>query len=245
MELPLEACTYCTETAVKKALSHGGLPGIFAVRDEGVRAQRFESMINTLLERDLQLIIRTSLSYSTLRGLLMALALNQTRPIEWSTLSRQARISVPSLKKLIQAFEGMFLIRLLPTEGAERKPALFFEDQGEATHLAADRYDDSVQLLRFLYSQLRHQLHYRPELTAEIFQFRNRGGAYVPLVFRAGKAVLGIIPILAENPPLGSLATARSFLKTYPHSKLLYVHQGTADRVIDSRIRCLGLRYLL
>lgn len=245
LDLSLSAASHCTGAAIQKTLSHGGLPGIFAVRDAGVRAQRFETMLNTLLERDLQLILKTTLSYSSLRGLLGALALGQCQPIEWSTLSRQARISVPSLKKLIQAFEAMYLIRQIPTEGSERKPVLFFEDQGEATHLASNRYDDSTQLLRFLYSELRHQTHYRPEVGASIFQFRNRGGALVPLCFRAGHSVLGIIPILSENPHPSALATARSFLRTYPESKLLYVHTGSGDRMIESRVRSLGVRYLV
>ena len=140
-----------------------------------------------------------------------------------------------------------FVIRQIEVEGSERKPVLFFEDQGEATHLAANRYDDLTQLLRFIYAQVRHQAQYRPELRAEIFQFRNRGGAYVPLCIRAGKAILGIIPMLTENPQPGLFATARSFLKTYSGAKLLLVHQGKSDRVLDadSRIRSIGVSALL
>lgn len=245
VEIRLKPSNYCTSEAFEKALNHGGLPGVFAVRDPGIRAQRFETMIGTLLERDLRLILETTLSFSTLRNLLAALALNQGQPLEWTKLSRQTRISVPTLRKLIQAYEAIFLIRLVSTEGSERKPILFFEDQGEATYLSSNRYDPSTQLLRFLYSQLRHQVHYRPELTAKIFQFRNRGGAHVPLCFRSKNATLGIIPILTENPHPNSLATARSFLRTYPGSKLLYVHPENSDKIIDSRIRSIGMRYLV
>lgn len=245
IDIPLAPARYANAPALQKALTHGGLPGIFAVRDAGIRAQRFETTINTLLERDLQLILKTTLGYSSLRSLLVALALAQGQPVEWTTLSRQSRISVPSLKKLLSAFESMFLIRLFRTEGSERKPVLFFEDQGEATFLASDRYDEGTQLLRLLYSELRHQIHYRPELRAEIFQFRNRGGALVPLCFRTGRSVLGVIPSLTENPHPSSLATARSFLNTYPGGKLLYVHRGEGDRMIAPGVRALGVRYLL
>lgn len=246
LEINLEISKKIKPNALEKALTHGGLPGIFAVRDDSIRAQRFESMINTLLERDLKLILQTTLSYSSLRNLLSSLALIQGQPLEWTTLARKSRISVPSLKKLIQAFESMFLIRMIPCEGSEKKSVLFFEDQGEATHLSGNRYDDLTQLVRLLFSQLRHQLHYRPELQGEIFQFRNRGGAHVPLCFRSGHAVLGIIPILTENPHPSTLATARSFLKTYPKGKVLYVHnQSLKDQIIDTQIRALSIQALL
>ncbi len=245
LDLPLKACSYFTHQTFDQALKKGGLPGIFSVRDASIRSQRFESMLSTLLERDLRLVLQTTLGLSSLRALIMNLALHQTRPIEWASLSRITRISVPTLKKVIQAFEALFLIRLIRTEGTEQKPVLFLEDQGEATYLAGDRYDAHTQLLRFLYANLRHQLHYRPELCGEIFQFRNRGGACVPLCFRVGKSVLGILPSLTENPPVESLATARSFLKTYSGSKLLYVHSFEGDRLIEPRIRSLGWRYLV
>lgn len=245
VEIELKPRPQFSEKVVIQALEQGGLPGIFAVRDSSIRAQRFETMLNTILERDLRLLLKTTLSYSTLRNLVAALALRQAQPLEWASLSRQTRVSAPSLRKLIQAFEAMFLIRQMPTEGTERKSVLFFEDQGEATYMAGNRYDEGTQLLRFLYSELRHQTHYRPELNAQMFQFRNRGGAHVPLCFRSGDSVLGIIPTIAETPEPGSLATARAFLKAYPHSKLLFTHLGSKDTLIDSRIRCLGAKYLL
>jgi hypothetical protein len=62
---------------------------------------------------------------------------------------------------------------------------------------------------------------------------------------RSGKAVLGLIPLLQENPEPNGMATARSFLKTYPNSKLLYVHPFDADRVIQKDIRSIGVQKLL
>lgn len=231
LDIELAPAAHCTDQHIQVALNQGGLPGIFAIRDAGIRAQRFETMIQTLFERDLRLIIETTVGYSSLRNLLALLALNQCKPIVLTDLSRQSRISVPTLKKLLQAFEAMYVIRVMQTEGSERRPVLFFEDQGEATYLASNRYDETTGLVRLLYSQLRHQIHYRPELRVDMFQFRNRGGAHVPLCFRAGKTTLGIIPILSENPQPAMLATARGFMKAFPGAKLMYVHSV-------SRIAC-------
>ena len=245
VEVPLKIPKYFSDSSFKKALENGGLPGVFAIRDTGIRIQRFETMLHTLLERDLQLILKTTIGYSTLRNLLKSLALIQGKPLAWSDLARSNRISVPSLRKLIQAFEAMFLIRLIPTEGSEKKPVLYFEDQGEASYLSENRYDDTTQLLRFLYSQLRVQIHYRPELNATLFQYRNRGGASVPLCFRSQKHVLGIIPIPTENLQPQWMTTAKSFMRAYPGAKVLFVHQGSKDEILSPQVRVLGAGLLL
>jgi hypothetical protein len=45
------------------ALPQGSLPGVFVVRDSVVRRQRFETQIETLLERDFRLLVQTTLDY--------------------------------------------------------------------------------------------------------------------------------------------------------------------------------------
>ncbi len=245
VEVDLKESHYTTPSNLDSALLLGGLPGVFSVRNPGIRRQKFETSLNTILERDLQLIHQTSVGYTNLRLLLESLALNQTRPIEWVRLSRASKISVPSLKKIIHALESMFVIRQIPTEGSEKKSVLYFEDQGEATFLAGNRYDEKTQFERLLFSELRVQAHYRPELEIQMFQFRNRGGAYIPLCFRRHNRVLGIVPILTEKPETGAFATARSFFKSYPESKLIFVHKKSTDEIIDKRTRVLGIRRLI
>ena len=133
--MDLQSARYATAAAFEQAMLQGGLPGIFSVRSAAVRAQRFETILDAVLARDFRLLLQTSLGYPQLRSLLEALALRQGLPLEYADLSRRCRISVPTLKKLISAFESMFLIRQVPTIGTDKKPVIFFEDQGEATHL--------------------------------------------------------------------------------------------------------------
>ncbi len=144
------------------------LPGNFSVRDSAIRRQRYETQINTILERDLQLIFPTTLSYRTLRHLLATLASKIGEPLEWSSLSRAVRISIPTLYKLIAAFEAMFLIRLIPTEGSQKKSVLFFEDVGEANYLSNLAQNELTALTTFLFANLRTQYMYRPELFKKI-----------------------------------------------------------------------------
>jgi len=232
---------------MEKAMTHGGLPGVFAVRDPLVRAQRFESMLQTLLERDLSLILQTTVSISQLRSLLQLLALNQGAPLEFADLSRKSRISVPTLKKLLSAFEALFLVRLLDTEGTEKKRVLFFEDQGEANFLSGGRLDEASRWIGFLYSQLRAQVHYRPELMVRLFQFRNRGGTFLPLCFSNAQMTLGILPLLGQVPVSHALKTARAFRQAIAKqgrgevAVLLVEPEGRTDQMIEPGIRQLPL----
>lgn len=229
----------------EQALSQGGLPGVFAIRDPSIRKQRFETQIETLLERDLRLLVQTSLEYRTLRNLLSVLAARQGLPLEFSEVSRSARISVHALRRILSSLEAMFLIRVVNTEGTRRRPVLFFEDQGEASHLAEGKADTIFNLTRFLFSFVRHQWVYRPELGASLFQFRSRGGAFVPLAVRSGNRSLGIIPMLDETPGKHELGSARSFLATYENSRCIFVHLGESDRIIDRSMRVIPLSRMI
>jgi predicted AAA+ superfamily ATPase len=245
IDFPLSDAPYFSARVYEQALLQGGLPGVFAIRDPSIRKQRFETQIETLLERDLRLLVQTSLEYRTLRNLLTVLATRQGLPLELSEVSRSARISVPALRRIISSLEAMFLIRVVNTEGSRCRPVLFFEDQGEASHLAEGKADTLFNLTRFLFSFIRHQWIYRPDLGASLFQFRSRGGAFVPLAVRSGSRSLGIIPMLDETPGRHELGSARSFLSTYEHSRCVFVHLGTSDRSIDRSMRVLPLSRMM
>ena len=242
---PLSTPDYFSEKAFSLALNQGGLPGIFAIRDSAIRRQRFETQIETLLERDLRLLVQTSLDFRTLRNLLSVLSARQTKPVELSEIARAAHISTPALRRLISALESMFVIRILETEGSRSRPVLFFEDQGEASHLAGENQEPLHNMTRFLFSFVRQQWVYRPELEGSLFQFRSRGGAFVPLVLRTRHGALGFIPMLDEVPGRHELASAQSFIENYKNARCLFIHQGTTDRLLGKDKRIIPLGHLL
>ena len=139
----------------------------------------------------------------------------------------------------------MFLIRVIPTEGSERRPVIYFEDMGEANALFDHSGHTFTQLNAFLFNNLRPQVAYRPELGATVSQFRNRWGAQVPICFKMGRSRLGIIPILDQTSDLSAVRSAQSFIQSFPDSKVLLVHSGSADRVIDKRIGVVGAAQIL
>lgn len=244
-QISLPPSSYATKKSIENYAEMGGMPGILFLRSDAVRAQKFETQINTILERDLKLIIQTTLSYRTLRGLLVRLAQQIGAPLDYASLSRDTRISVPTLKKLLSAFESMFLIRILPTVGTQKKPVVFFEDTGEANFLAGLAEKPLTQLLCIIFSNLRPQIAYRPELAIQMFQYRNRSGSWVPLCFKKQNKHLGIIPLIDEAPDAISVESAKSFTRKFPNSKVLLVHTGKTDRIITPKIRVIGLSQIV
>jgi predicted AAA+ superfamily ATPase len=244
-DYPLKAAPYYSQRSYELALNQGGLPGIFAVRDSTIRRQRFETQIETLLERDLRLLVQTTLDYRTLKNLLVLLASNQGLPLDLASLARASRISVPALRKIIHSLEAMFVIRLIETEGSRRHPVIFFEDQGEATYLAGDRPDILFRMTRFLFSFIRQQWVYRPNIEAKLFQYRNRGGAFVPLALHTKHGELGFIPMLDETPGKHEMASAHSFLNSYKNGKCLFIHHGQLDRSLGSKLRIIPISFLV
>lgn len=121
---------------LQQHLNLGGLPGICFNRDPSIRAGKWASHVDALLRRDLRLVTESTLPASVIQALLSELALNQGQPLGIASLSRTVRISVKSIPHLIEAFESLFLIRIVECRGGVKKPYLFFEDSGLAHYFA-------------------------------------------------------------------------------------------------------------
>jgi predicted AAA+ superfamily ATPase len=214
----------------RKYLETGGLPGICFVRNERDRKQLFESQLNLILDRDLRLVCDTQLSFLRLRVLVRLLAENQNRPLNLAELARKSRISTPTLTKILIGLEAIFFMRQIPCEGSESRPTYFLEDQGEATFLNEGGFDSMSDFERLAYSQLRVPFFYTPGLNFECFQYRQQGGALVQLAFRASGRVIGFLCSLDEKPSLGCIRSGMSFRKTYPGSKVIYLHPGSSQK---------------
>ncbi len=78
-----------------------------------------------------------------------------------------------------------------------------------------------------------------------MFQFRSRGGAFVPLAVRSRLGILGFLPMLDETPGRHELASARSFTEHYRGARCLFVHLGTVDRDLGRDARVVPLSHLV
>ena len=96
---------------IEKQFVQGGLPGISLIRALSQRDNSLRNHLATLLERDLPLIRETRTSPTQLMSLLRALVPLQGEPLQLASLGRKLRLSAPTVKALLHAMEGLFLIR--------------------------------------------------------------------------------------------------------------------------------------
>lgn len=220
----------------QRYIENGGLPGVFAVRESSIVSQKFETQINTILERDLRLVIETTLDFKKLRQILVSLAKQHGQSFSISQISRETRVSQPTLRKIVSAFESMFLIRFIPTYGDFSKPVIFLEDMGERNHLVSELLTPKDSLLSFLYQNLRTQVFYRPENKIEIFNFKTERNLNIPLCFKINQKVLGLIPIDNEDTFDLAFESAQYFVSVFPHSKVLLVGRGIDQKRLAPKI---------
>ncbi len=223
----------------------GGLPGICFYRSPAVRAQRLEAQIDTLLNRDLRLVQNTSLPYQALRDLLEFLAKNQGLPFDLAGAVKACQISAITIKKLLFAYESLFLIRIINSTGDLSKPTYFFEDQGFSTWLTRSTLTQPQDVTRCLYANLRQELHYRPELNGRIYQFRTKHDVEIPLVFDAEQVKVGILATLDSALKPKTLASGQAFLKKHPHSKCVIAYSGSAAIVRSENLFLIPYSWLI
>ncbi len=234
-----------TEKNLLHYLDTGGLPGICFFRSPEIRLKKLENHLETILDRDLRLIVETSIPYPTLRNLVSVLAETQGEPVEYASLSRKTRISVLTLKRLLYALEGIFLIRTLPASGGLNTPTFYFEDQGIVSFLMGrigfmQQMDQRI-MLQLIYSCVLPQFRYRPETLPQFFQFKTRGGAFVPFGIKTRNGTLALISNPDSDPLPSSIASAKSFLKYYPKSRVLILCPDGKPRVLSSQIAILPI----
>jgi predicted AAA+ superfamily ATPase len=209
---------------MKVYFEQGGLPGICFIREAKLRTQKIDEQLNTLLDRDLRLVKNIQLPLGVLRSVVQSLASQQAQPLDYTQIKRETGVSLPTIKKVLYALEGIYLIRIIPIEGSTRGLTVFFEDQAEHGHLLQRERSLSENLTHFCFTNLRAQFEYRLGEPTQIFQYRTRGGAFIPLAFRNKLGVLGIVPMSGPDQANRTLGSVNSFLKTYSKAKVLLVH---------------------
>ena len=224
-------------------LLKGGLPGICFLRSSAMRVRKMRSHIKTILDRDLRQVIRTDLDYLSLKTFLEELALRQGRSFELSALARDSRISINTARKLLSGLESVFLIRTVRKTGTSAGRVIYFEDQGQASFLLAER---GLQLgaghfrvsdwVRCLFQQVLAQLNYGKDLQGTLTTYETRGGGLMDLVIQFEGHTLGLSVGTGNTASPSQIKSAQSFRKQHPKSRVFLLHLGEASRTLDERL---------
>ena len=225
-----------TQSQVDKYCVTGGLPGICFLRKENIRRQKLTSYSETILDRDIRRIVPTTLAYPQILTLLREVALHHGMPLNLSQMAKKTGISVPTIKKLLFAFEAVFLIRSIPVEGDFGDVIYYFEDVCEANHLTGGQLSLDSKIIQVLYQEIRAALCYADlDHPVRFFQYRTRAGVLIPIVVESDGHVLGVIPIDGNRPTRKENAAGDSLLKRYARSKVVFVSTTGKPIVINDR----------
>lgn len=230
----LKSSAWASESQIQYYLQTGGLPGICFRRDESVRQQMLSNHLDTLLGRDIHLIVNTKLTINKLKDVLTAIAGEQSLPISYSKLSRIAATSVPTIQNLILAMQGLFLIRSFGK-------TYYIEDSGLSHFLHPSYGDfDRLKMIRSLYQELKVQFEIQGRYQANWEPYTTRGGIDIPFLvkFKEGKRVA----IAVENESRVSDKTMKSliwFKKRYPEAHLMALTRNSSPQILTSGIVCV------
>jgi predicted AAA+ superfamily ATPase len=182
------------------------------------------------------MIYPTSLSFNQLLDFLSELAKSEGQPIKHSLIARKVGISEATQKKLLYAFESVYLIRRLEILGGRRGFVVYLEDQAECAYLQGRFRDDHLRFEAFLYRNLRAQFRYAIGLKTREFQYLSRGKARIPFAFECEFGALGIIALEGNTPTRSNLSMAASFLKSYDKAKIIFVSRGKKSQFLNPRM---------
>ncbi len=228
--------------SAEQYIKNGGLPGICFLREESHRNGKFKSHIETLLQRDIRLISKTTAPYDSLLLLLTYLAENQGQAFSLKESAQAARLTQNTVKKLIEAFEGLFLIRRVVGFGFRTGPQYFLEDQGMASYLLLEK--NKNYLSRFLFSQIFSNTHYAHQNKFQLGHFETKSGLRLDFVARLDDMNIGFLYEDTEAPSSKALRAAESFLAENKNSGVVLLGAGAKALKMDRQMIHLPLNWI-
>jgi len=222
-------------TDVENYSNLGGMPGICFKRDPLVRRRMHESLLETLLMRDLQFLIKTRIPYTKLRATLSTLAQAQGQSVSLSDLGRRVQLATPTVIHLIRAFEDLFILR-------PHGKSWFFSDCGMAHFLGADQNKGSLfHMERFVYQEIYAQLNYLHKASFSYGPYLTRGGVRIPFVVDIQDSpVLAIVVDPTDGASEKSLKSLTWFAKKRRAPVVsLVLHRGSKAYLSSTSALCI------
>lgn len=218
----------------------GGLPGVCFKRESQVRQRMQEAHLETLLMRDLQMLIKTRIPYTKLRTLLSALALAQGQSLSLSDLGRRVQLSTPTVIQLLGAFEALFIIR-------SHGKSWFLSDCGMAHFLGVGAIENPLfHMERFIFQELHAQLNYLHKARFRLYPHLTRGGARIPFVVELeGLPTVAVVADPTDGASEKSLKSLTWFSKKHRRPVIpLVLHRGTKGYRASTSAICLPYEWI-
>ncbi len=195
---------------IVQAFDHGGMPGIFAVRDPEERMGLLEDWVQLTCSRDIHQIPGLRLDSELARAVLDQVA--QGEEPELAPVARAVGESPKVVSKYLKAFEELFVLeRLRPHPAGTGKDRYYLCDVGIASFLGADR-QRRLETWFLQEMLIKRDLQLAPS-KMKFSYFRNARGSRIPLVLEdQNKSITSAFrPIYGERADLRDAKLLESF----------------------------------
>lgn len=216
------------------------------MRNERIRSERLRDQLLLILDRDLRMVYPSSVPYVQILDFVRQLSQQEGEPFQSTTLRGLTGLAEATQKKLLQALEAVFLVRLLSIEGDRKGVCVYFEDQAEHLSVHEEKPDPQKAFEGLIYRNLRASFFYEVGLDFRFFQFRARPDVRIPFAVKTKDGCLGVLPVLGDAPTRKDRRMAHRFLQRYsPATVLVVTRDHAATHVLEPRILQIPAERLL
>jgi len=163
---------------VLQFMENGGMPGIFAIKDEEERMVLFSDWLDLTCKRDILQIKKLNLDPDLCFKILQGIA-----TIEFADETSLCKFTGANLKKLknhLNGLAGLFVIHRVPAFfGSTGKNIYFLLDVSFAHFLKADV---AKKIRQFIFQEQVAQRSYRGEIHSKIFFYRTGKGSFIDFI---------------------------------------------------------------
>jgi predicted AAA+ superfamily ATPase len=201
---------------VLKYLERGGMPGIFAIRENEVRRQLLNDWLEITVQRDLLQIPKLKLSPDLALSILEKMAILPEPSI--GEIARSIRVDARKIKTHMEALQSLFVISSVsPFPGSSGKELWFLLDPA-FVHILGGDFKRKLQTWLLNEIQVRNSLRVEPR---KIHFYRTPKGRILDFILTEGKKMTAIQIFDVESLYDRDLNLLRSFGKKNPNSTLL------------------------
>lgn len=220
-------------------LLQGGYPELGELEEEQ-RWEKLKSIIQTILEKDLQSLVKSEYLFSS-KKLLEILAFRIGNLISFENLASEMQLNIKTIRNLVAILEGLFFIDLIYPRASfaneyKKAPKVYFHDLGLRNELIKMRSlpPDNTQIgglvENFIFTQLKRYTAYKQDFKINYWQDYNKNE--VDFVLSRGDKIISVEVKYRKGQENKLSAGVENFIEKYKpqfHITATYDYFGSTE----------------
>ena len=220
---------------IKKYTQRGGMPGFFAVRDEGGRDALFDAWLETTCTRDLAQFNIPKFNPELGKRILSAVA---TLPIPNITeIAKEVGRLPRQIQAYLEAFKALFcLYEIEPYKTSTGKSLYYLFDCGLSGYLgSSEQRNFQIWFLNECFSQYS----YAGLSLPNVFYYQTTKGSRIDFVIQKKSEVFAVHLLQEEAPTTYALRVVESFSKKHPLIQVFVLTPSLQAHTYQAKIKLI------